>query len=323
MRNRRNPKRHKKQKTKFSIRIGVLITVLILIVAAAGILMFPAFNVTEVYCEGNINISSDELLNTANISVGKNTFLENVSGAERKISKIPMIEEVSVERIFPDKICISVVERTPAFYAIMGDASVILDINAVVVKELDAGATAKLLELNQPRLETENKENEEIDEQQPENEEVYLKIPVVAGIELSDAKLGREADSKNKSKFDELFKLCRALNDAGILGKCTYIDITNVSDIIIMAENRLEVHFGTTENVEYRTKFLAEVINTKLSAYEKAIMDYTGDDIYVRPPDDGKDKVTPKPEEKPEPEQEAEEEQSEEQVEDSTADISL
>ncbi len=333
MKNTREPKRRKKQKIKVSIKIGILITVLVLIVVAAGILMFPAFDVTEIYCEGNVNVSSEEILNEANLATGKNIFFEDVGRAERKISKIHMIEDVTVYRVFPDKICISVVERTPAFYIATGDTSVMLDINGVVLKELDAGMTAQLLERNIPRIAVEDEEKENDSKEAPEtedailqeNEEMFLNIPVVAGMELSNAKLGKKAESKDYSKSETVFALCRGLNNAGLLNKATYIDVTDSNNIIFVIENRLEVHFGTTENVEYRAKFLSEVVTTKLSAYERAIMDYTGDDIYVRPPDDGKDKVIKKAEEPEKTEETKEEapEQTEEPQENPPANISL
>ena len=51
---------------------------------------------------------------------------------------------------------------------------------------------------------------------------------------------------------------------------------------------------GDADNIDYRAKFMAEVINNKISAYEVAILDYTGDDIYVRPREDGKQRVAEK-----------------------------
>ncbi len=323
MKNRREPKRREKQKIKLSVRVGALITVLVLIVAAAGILMFPAFDITEVYCEGNVNISSEEIIAAAKLSTGKNTFLENVSGAERRVAKLPLIEEVSIKRVFPDKLCISITERTPAFYAVMGDRAVALDINGIAVKEIDEGQTKRLLAKNVATLDVKQEvEEEPVEEEEPiEEAEPLLSIPVMAGLELSDAKLNKKADSRDDAKLDEVFKLCKTLNAAGILNKSTYIDVTNLGDIIIMIENRLEVHFGNTDNLEYRTKFLAEVITKKLSAYEIAVVDYTGDDIYVRPPNDGKDKVVPKPEE--EEKEEKEEEKEEEENEASEPDVNI
>lgn len=68
-----------------------------------------------------------------------------------------------------------------------------------------------------------------------------------------------------------------------------------------MIEKRLEVQMGNTDNIEYRCAFLAKVVNEKISSTEYAVLDYKGDDIYVRQPDDGKERVVPKPTPTPTP----------------------
>ena len=67
--------------------------------------------------------------------------------------------------------------------------------------------------------------------------------------------------------------------------------MTNVNAVI---ENRLDIRLGIPDNMAYRAKFLAETINTKISSTEVLILDYTGNDIYARPHDDGKDRVDKK-----------------------------
>ena len=48
------------------------------------------------------------------------------------------------------------------------------------------------------------------------------------------------------------------------------------------------------DNLSYKTRFLAKVINEGISAYEHAVVDYRGEDVYVRPHDDGEDRVKTK-----------------------------
>ena len=64
-----------------------------------------------------------------------------------------------------------------------------------------------------------------------------------------------------------------------------------MDDIRLVIENRLEVLLGKADNIDYRCKFLAEVINTRISASESVILDYRGDDIYAETRDDGKERV--------------------------------
>ena len=310
-RRRKAKERQRVKGTPSSFRIGVLIAVLIFIVASAGVLMFPALNITEVYCEGCVNTNPVDIITSANIETGGNILLANTGRARRTVAENPLIEEVKVRRIFPNKICISVRERTPAAYVMSGAAEcaiingegIVLEIiNDDRVRKIVEGSTPPDFEGKQHEEKTdadddiaaeEETEAEETDESSDiiEADVVLYPIPLVVGVEVKNIKEGKTAKSTDEGKMESVLKLCGALTDAGILNRATYIDVTDTADIRLVVENRLDVRIGTVENIDYRAKFLAEVINTKISAYEKAILDYRGDDIYVRPPEDGGDRM--------------------------------
>lgn len=300
--------------------MGILITVLVIIVIAAGALMAPGLNVSEVYCEGNVNIAPEELVTASGLEIQKNILISNVGRAERNIGKLPFVEKVSVKRVFPDKICIRVTERVPAAYVKAGTEGAVVDINGVVLHKTEGYQMAGIISQYTPEPEiskeedkpseeekteteeTEETESEETEAVQSEEEEIQqseepvveYSIPFADGFEIKDTDEGKKASASDKVRFDEVLKICEALRGAGLLERCTYIDVTNMGDIRIMIENRLDVRIGNSDNIGYRAKFLAQVINEKISAYEKAVMDYRGDDIYVRAPEDGKARVVPK-----------------------------
>lgn len=138
---------------------------------------------------------------------------------------------------------------------------------------------------------TEGNETDAAEGDIPEDVALFS-IPVVTGVELKDAREGRDAKCEDEAKFEEVMKICSALNDAELLGRVTYIDISDSQNIRLVIENRLDVQLATSENIEYRARFLAEVVNNKISAYERAVLNYTGNDIYVRTPEDGKSRVS-------------------------------
>lgn len=294
-----------------SLRISALIAVLIVIVIAAGVLMFPALNITEVYCEGCVNTNPADIITSANIETGGNILLANTGGARRRVAENPLIEEVKIRRVFPNKICITVRERTPAAYVMSGAAEcAIINKEGIILEIINDDRVRKIVERSTPP-DFEGKQNEEetdagdsTAEEETESQdeivetpdiiegdETLYSIPLVAGVEVKNIKEGKTANNTDEEKMESALKLCSALEDAGILNQTSYIDVTDALDIRLVIENRLDVQIGTDENIEYRAKFLAEVINTKISAYEKAILDYRGDDIYVRPPEDGGDRT--------------------------------
>ena len=79
---------------------------------------------------------------------------------------------------------------------------------------------------------------------------------------MNNVKEGKKAESGDSDKFNKMYELCRALKGAELLNRTTYINVENLDDITVVIENRLEVQLAKAENINYRCRFLAEVINT-------------------------------------------------------------
>ncbi len=332
-------RRRRKRRAAPSLRLTVLMVVLVLIVAAAGALMAPGLNVVEVYCEGNVNISSEELIAVSQIETGRNILLARVGKAEREVKKLPFADDAEVKRVLPNKICIRVTERVPAAYVRAGTEGVMLDTAGIILKKIEPSLleqlalaytpdpTPEITDKDKKSDKDESEEADESEEEQPPGEEAEEQsavlpeglhsIPLVEGIELKNSDEGKQARCDDEERLKILIEICTALNDSGLLNRATYLDITESSDIRLVVENRLDIQLGSTNNIAYRAKFLTEVINTRISAYEKAVMDYRGDDIYVRAPEDGKARTIPKTDEEESDEEETDENDEENSDEDS------
>ena len=335
--------RRRKKRGSGSVRIPVLLCILAVAVAAAFALTLPVFNVTEVYCEGNSAVKYEDIMNAAGIGTGKNIFLENLGGAERRIEAIPRVKAAELKRVFPNRICITVVEREayayiPAGggYALVADDGIVIEIpggdtsgriSQAKIPVFDSGDTST--EEDKPSSDKDSKNSEDTESEDAEDSDSYgdaessrdgsensdgedpsksenegtgevndaelsaeiANVPATVGVELKDAAEGKKAESDNVDRLSKIYELCRGLKGADLLNRTTYINIENMEDIRLVIENRLEVLLGKADNIDYRCKFLAEVINTKISASESVILDYRGDDIYAENRDDGKDRV--------------------------------
>ena len=129
----RRGRRQRREPMPSKLRLGILFTVLIFIVVASGLLMFPGFDVTEVYCEGCINTNPTDVISASRIEKGDNILLANSGRAEREISKLSLVDSVSVRRVFPNKICITITECTPAAYIMAGVECVAIDKEGIVL----------------------------------------------------------------------------------------------------------------------------------------------------------------------------------------------
>lgn len=346
-----------RRKTRMSLKIPVLIIVLVLAVVTTIALMLPVFNVVEVYCEGNSEVKTEDIITAAKLETGKNIFLENLGRARRNVESITNIKSAKIRRVFPNKICISVSERVPFAYVPSNGGVALVSEEGIVLKVSDGGEAAMISDAKTPKFDTaqtdgeksdssktndkksdsENKNSDTTDDSdnknddssdnngsnsdnksndsqnsdksdskssdsgqnnsgsdstagQTENADV-LDVPLVSGFELNNVKEGKKAESGDSDKFNKMYELCRALKGAELLNRTTYINVENLDDITVVIENRLEVQLAKAENINYRCRFLAEVINTKLSATESVILDYRGDDIYAINRDDGGERV--------------------------------
>ena len=346
-----------RRKTRMSLKIPVLIIVLVLAVVTTIALMLPVFNVVEVYCEGNSEVKTEDIITAAKLETGKNIFLENLGRARRSVESITNIKSAEIRRVFPNKICISVSERVPFAYVPSDGGVALVSEEGIVLKVSDGGEAAMISNAKTPKFDTaqtdgeksdssktndkksdsENKNSDTTDdsdnknddssdnndsnsdnksndsqnsdksdsknsdsgqndsgsdstESQTENADVSA-VPLVSGFELNNVKEGKKAESGDSDKFNKMYELCRALKGAELLNRTTYINVENLDDITVVIENRLEVQLAKAENINYRCRFLAEVINTKLSATESVILDYRGDDIYAINRDDGGERV--------------------------------
>lgn len=324
------PARRRKKKKVMSFRLTVLIAGLVIIVAAAGALMAPGLNVVEVYCEGNVNLKFEEISAVSQIKTGTNILLVNTRRAEREIKKLPFVNSVEVKRILPNKICIRTEERVPAAYVRAGTEGIVIGADKIILKRLDAVEFGSIVAKNTPIFTETAKENEQKDSEKKDTEKketenkeaksgeraadsngtenaedtgqpqqeiqngVQYNIPLIEGIEVKNTDEGKAARCDDKDKLQIVLDICKALENADMLNRSTYLDVSDLSSIWLIIENRLDVRLGSADNIEYRAKFLAEVVNTGISAYEKAVVDYRGEDIYVRTPDDGKARTAPK-----------------------------
>ncbi|MDO5536670.1 MAG: FtsQ-type POTRA domain-containing protein [Desulfovibrionaceae bacterium] len=65
---------------------------------------------------GNVRLNRAMILNLAGLEEGANAFSVSVADMERRLRETPWVEDVSVQRILPDRFVIRVQERMPSFW---------------------------------------------------------------------------------------------------------------------------------------------------------------------------------------------------------------
>lgn len=92
------------------ILVGALAAIFVIELAIYK-LVNPSLNVPKVIFTGNKNYTNDTLSEAISDLYNQNFFAFDTEGAASKISALSGIESVNIEKVFPDKIKVSVVER--------------------------------------------------------------------------------------------------------------------------------------------------------------------------------------------------------------------
>lgn len=115
-----------KKAIRLLFRLALLVAIMLMLRHGETI-----FRVSEVEIEGAGETSPGEILAAAEIRKGMNIFLIQGQAVSEKIRRqLPRIKEADISRSLPDKVVISVSERTPAVYAVTNNGFWLIDQDA-------------------------------------------------------------------------------------------------------------------------------------------------------------------------------------------------
>ena len=149
------------------------------------------------------------------------------------------IDTIDIIKNFPHKLVINVKKAHKAF-AIKSNE------NYVFISE-----KGKVVEISDDRLEN---------------------IILLDGIPLESFEIGKEIVFKDRSFFGKLLEFIEKMKNNN-LSKIIEVNFNNGCSIYINYDNRIKINFGYYENIDYKIKTAAEIINNKLGAAESGELD--------------------------------------------------
>ena len=212
-------------------KILIFVLVMILIGLAAGCLFSPVFNIVEVTADNGVNVTSGEVLEKANISVGVNIFRINDSKIISSIETLPYVKSAKIYRIFPDTIVLKFEERKP--YAIVK----YLESYAIVDKY------GYILEIK--------KEN------------TLTTLPIIYGLDTGTFVAGQKLTDTSLTKYENcvyLFETASKINFEYTFNEVNYDDSTNVK--LYIADRDMDIIYGSVylEDIEEKLSHLSSVL---------------------------------------------------------------
>ncbi len=236
-------KRSRKHKRKVLLnRLIIIFSFLVfLILLSLGIIysLNTIFAVKEVYAKSNLKYDSQSIIYASGVKAGDNLCFLNSNETEKRICQsLPYIESAIVKKSFPNKVSIEVKLTQPSFILVSEE------------KYFLVGENNKLLE--------------ECSQDIPE----FVSV-VGLKFSVSEERVITYEDSSLKEKVELINGLFK---EKGLI-LIKSIDVTDNNNLIVNYDNRISVHFGNEEDIEYKILTASEIILNKISPNEKGILD--------------------------------------------------
>lgn len=237
---RRKRYNHKRRRGSLSFLYKLLAFVLICTAIALALTLF--FRIRTIDVSGSQRYSAQEIIDAAEVQVGDNMFLMNkYRAAERIRAALPYIETVQFRRDMPDGLRIIVTECTdPAAIVQDGKAYLLCD-TGTIVDDVAASAAKKRIQ--------------------------------VKGLTLVEPVVGQPAQAAEGQELalTQLLALMQALDERGMGGDVTLIDMSDPAQLTLGYLERFNVYFPWDADYGYKLDYLLAVVE-KLEANEKGVI---------------------------------------------------
>ncbi len=211
--------------------IGGLVTFLAVVVGIIFVLSV-LLRVSDIRVEGNEHYSDQEIINATGLETGDNIFFfDKFSSISRAYTKLPYLEEVTVERQLPGRLTIRVVESKALAYLAVGDEEWTIDRSCKILGKAVEG-------------------------------ELETLIPIY-GIQPGTLMIGERLTRADgvEERVDYLAELLDQIQERGLAGDTEWIDFTDSNKVFFKYTDRFQVIVGKGEKIEHKFALLMSVLS--------------------------------------------------------------
>ena len=219
----------RRRRGRFSFLLKLLCFLVIIGAAFAALTLF--FNMDHIIITGNEHYTQEEILEASGLKQGDNLYLMNKYSVKEKIfSKLPFVEEVSINRRLPDTLLIDLRECHGAAGIQSGSETWIISSKGKILLQVD---------------------------------EVPAGCAHVTGLELEQPVLGAQAvfAGENEYRSGVLMTLLECARERGMNTGLDNIDLTDETSLNFTYLNRFAVKMPWTADVDYKLECLATVVD--------------------------------------------------------------
>jgi len=183
------------------------------------------------------NASPRQVMEVAGADIGKNIFYVPLEERQRQLEQIPWVEKASVMRLLPNRIAVTIQERTPVAFAQIGARISLIDAGGVVMG-------------------------------MPANRQIKYSFPVIRGITETEPLSSRAAAMKIYNRLvSELGSSDGAPatgsgNGAGYVRQLSEVDLSDPEDVKVTANDAggtMVVHLGKEDFLPRYKLYVAHI----------------------------------------------------------------
>lgn len=224
----RYQKKQKELRLKQQRRRALVVLVLSVVLVSVILFLTPIFNIKTVTVEGNRLVSSEQFQELLKPLVGENLFRSGGGKMKKLLKSNSYIDTVDVQKkLFPPSVNVKVTEYVPA--SMMRAEGALLLVNSELRVLSDDG-------------------------KMPEP------VPVVTGFSVKSFKIGENVKTDDNEKREVLKTILSTLEATGIMDKVIEINISDMSDITMNYDDRIEVLCGSSLDMERKIRLFRETI---------------------------------------------------------------
>ncbi len=255
MEERRSAKPRAEAGTRSSRRPGrlYLIMSLLLILIALILALTVFFRVHHITVEGNTRNPSEKILEATGIQTGDNLFFVDLdAAAERVLIQFPYLREVSIRRILPDKIHLTVTEREPVGVVESGGSLWVVDGRGKVLESFAKAQSASAPD-----------------------------VPRILGVDLGDVYVGGKLTPADEALdlVSPVLSVLAALRENGLQSQVDTIRINSGFEVSFDCGGKYTVQMQIPCDIGDKIGFLARGLE-KLETEESGVIDLKVDKVF-------------------------------------------
>lgn len=228
----RRNKKPMTQKQARNRRIIITTAIMLIVLVVGAILSLTVlFKTEKIEVEGDEFYYDDQIIAFSNVSLQQNIFLAAMGGTPEEIIKnLAYVEDAKISFAIPDTVTITITDALPSYYVKDGETYLVISSKGRV---LDTETSA------------------------PEGTAELI------CNDYSGKEIGSYIQFGDPSIPDILESVAKSLKNNG-LDNIVAFDVTDTSAITINYADRIMINIGVAEDIDYKIKTAAAIINQKL-----------------------------------------------------------